>query len=239
MTTFKDKFIAYVDVLGFKGLVSESERGTGPPLPKLLELLACLGTGIERVNLDDYGPTCCPSSPRVENHLDFRATQISDCVVVSTEVSAAGVINLVSHCWGATITLLTHGIMCRGYITRGSIYHTDHQVIGTGYQDAYLAEGNVSAFKREADDRGTPYVEVDSSVATYVSDQSDKCVKEMFNRMVKRDGGTAVLFPFNSLEHSFIINSDSQLDPRTHDQDLRPSDEADRRPRQGSRATQA
>ena len=205
MTTFSDKFVAFVDVLGFKSLVVESERGMGIPLAELLELLQKLGNGKERGRFDEYGPTCCPMAPRIEKNLDFRVTQISDCVIVSSEVSPAGVINLISHCWGAVIELMARGIMCRGYIRRGRVFHTDTQVIGSGYQEAYLAESRVSAFKREADERGTPYIEVDAEVAAYVESQPDSCVKMMFGRMVKRDGDTVVLFPFQRLQHSFIV----------------------------------
>lgn len=205
MKTFSDKFVAFVDVLGFKNLVAESEHGTGMSLPELLELLQKLGTGKERAYFEERGPSCCPMAPRIEKNLDFRATQISDCVIVSAEVSPAGVINLIDHCWGAVIELMARGIMCRGYIKRGLIFHTDTQVIGSGYQDAYLAESEVAAFKQEADERGTPYVEVDAGVAGYIEGQPDGCVKEMFDRMVKRDGETVVLFPFQTLQHSFIF----------------------------------
>ena len=54
--------------------------------------------------------------------------------------------NLISHCWGVVITFLQHGIMCRGHITRGRIHHTEIQFIGTGYQNAYEAERQVSLF---------------------------------------------------------------------------------------------
>jgi hypothetical protein len=202
---FEDKFIAFIDVLGFKGMVASSEAGTGMPLAGLLELLKKLGDGSERARFDKYGPTCCPMAPRVDKNMNFRVTQISDCAIVSSEVSPAGAINLVSHCWGSVIELMAQGIMCRGYIKRGRIYHTDSQVIGTGYQEAYAAESKVSAFKHEADDRGTPYVEVDSEVSAYIESQPDACVKEMFKRMVKRDEETVVLFPFQRLQHSFIV----------------------------------
>lgn len=205
MTIFTEKFVAFVDVLGFKSLVAESERGRGIPLPELLDLLRELGSGKERAHFDQYGPTCCPMAPRIEKNLDFRVTQISDCVIASSEISPAGAINLISHCWGAVISLMAQGIMCRGYIKRGSVFHTDTQVIGSGYQDAYLAESRVSAFQREADERGTPYVEVDPEVTNYITDQSDSCVKTMFNRMVKKDGKAVVLFPFQRLQHSFAV----------------------------------
>jgi hypothetical protein len=203
---FEDKFVAFIDVLGFKGMVASSEAGTGMPLDELLEHLKKLGDGGERARFAEYGPTCCPLAPRIDKNINFRVTQISDCAIVSSEVSPAGAINLVSHCWKSVIELMTRGIMCRGYIKRGSIYHTDSQVIGTGYQEAYAAESKVSAFKHEADERGTPYVEVDIELSSYIDSQSDACVKEMFNRMVKRDGKTVVLFPFQRLHHSFIMS---------------------------------
>ncbi len=111
-----------------------------------------------------------------------------------------------NHCSGAAIQLLRKGVMCRGYIKRGRIYHTDSQVIGSGYQDAYFAERGVTAFKREADERGTPYIEVDPEVTAYIDAQQDACVKEMFSRMAKREGTMAALFPFQSLSHSFLVS---------------------------------
>jgi len=63
----------------------------------------------------------------------------------------------------------------------------------------------VTAFKREANERGTPFVEVDPAVCDYVRNHGDSCVKEMFSRYVKTDGEVTALFPFQRLEHSFII----------------------------------
>ncbi len=95
--------------------------------------------------------------------------------------------------------------MCRGYITRGKIYHSDTQFIGSGYQEAFDQESNVTAFKREADERGTPFVEIDLSICNYVRDCNDSCVKEMFSRFVKEQEGTTALFPFKRLSRSFIV----------------------------------
>jgi hypothetical protein len=159
----------------------------------------------DRKKFAEHGPMTCPRSKYVQRDIDFQLTQISDCMVVSTEVSPAGVINLVRHCWGAVIKLLAKGIMCRGYITIGRVYHTDTQVIGTGYQEAYRKESLVTAFEREADERGTPFVEVDTAVCDYVRDHGDSCVKEMFSRFIKEDGTVTAIFPFQRLQHSFII----------------------------------
>ena len=101
--------------------------------------------------------------------------------------------------------LLTKGVMVRGYITRGRIYHDGNEFMGTGYHEAYQREAGVSAFKREAHEKGTPFVEVDPSVCAYVTNETDPCVQEMFGRYVKMDGDLTALFPFKRLSHSFII----------------------------------
>lgn len=202
---FKNKFIGFIDILGFEELVETVEAGTGMTLTQLLELLNDLGSPQDQARFKKYGPTTCPESMYVQHDLDFRVTQISDCVVVSSEVSPAGVINLVSHCWNAVISLLTKGILCRGYITRGSIFHTDTQFIGSGYQKACNQEKHVTAFKREAEKDGTPFVEVDPVVSDYVRDCGDSCVKEMFSRYVIEDNVVTALFPFKRLAHTFII----------------------------------
>jgi hypothetical protein len=94
--------------------------------------------------------------------------------------------------------------MCRGYVTRGQVYHNDNQIIGTGYQSAFAGEAGVTAFKREADELGTPFVEIDRSVSEYVADCGDDCVQMMYGRMVKSDGEVSAIFPFDRLSHSFV-----------------------------------
>ena len=204
---FTDKFIGFVDVLGFKEHVKTAEDGSGVSLLELLELVRELGATEDRNRFVKHGPTTCPQSAYIQRDLDFRVTQISDCVIVSAEISPAGLINLLSHCWKAAIRLLYKGVLCRGFITRGSVYHTDNQVIGSGYQHAYENERTVSAFALDSEDRGTPFVEVDPVVCQYVNTHGDSCVKEMFSRMVKTDGEVTALFPFQRIGHSFIIDS--------------------------------
>jgi hypothetical protein len=111
---YQDKFIAYIDILGFKKLVEDSENGTGLPLSKLIEILQLLGTSEDVSRLKKNGPIICPGSKYIQRDLNFKLTQISDCVVISSEVSPAGVINLVNYCAQVVLRLLEKGIMCRG-----------------------------------------------------------------------------------------------------------------------------
>src|SRR5437763_11125781 len=83
---------------------------------------------------------CCPEARYQERNLDFRLIQVSDCAIISAEVSPAGVINLLWHSWRAVFQLMEHGIMTRGYVKVGLIYHTDKHVIGSGYHEALAAE---------------------------------------------------------------------------------------------------
>jgi len=209
---FKKKFVGFVDILGFKELVKSAENGTGMSLPELLELLNILGTSQDITHFNN-GPTICPNSKFLQHDLDFRVTQISDCVIVSSEWSSAGVINLIGYCYSALIKLLLQGIMCRGYITQGNVYHNDNQIIGTAYMEALEKEKNkeIVIFQRSADEKGTPFVEIAPDVCSYISNCNDSCVKKLFKRYTATDGKYTALFPFNSLIHSFAI--DKTFDP--------------------------
>ena len=199
---FTEKFIAFFDVLGWTSLVRASDEGCGLSLPELSEIATMLGTSADREHFEKYGPTTCPKAPYIRKNMDFRITQVSDSALISAEVSPAGLINLVSHCWTACFKLLSKGIMCRGYIKRGRIYHTSEHQIGTGLSDVVEREKQVSIFKKDADKRGTPFIEVDKEVVQYVEHQPDQCVKEMFSRLVKTEGDLAAIFPFKRLDPS-------------------------------------
>jgi hypothetical protein len=95
--------------------------------------------------------------------------------------------------------------MCRGYIKRGRIYHNANEIVGSGYVSAFENERNVSVFKQDANERGTPFIEVDPEVVRYVGEHGDACVKQMFDRMVSTDGQLTAIFPFKRLNHSFMI----------------------------------
>ena len=137
---FKEKFVAFVDILGFKSMVEAAERGEGRPTAELLEILSSLERAKDKEFYVNDGPMICPDSSVVQKDLDFEITQISDCVIISAEMSHAGIINLISHCWAIAFSLLRKGVVLRGYITRGSVIHKGNLILGTGYQKAYQRE---------------------------------------------------------------------------------------------------
>lgn len=201
----KDKFIGFVDILGYSALTRAAEKGLGLTLDDLAAITAALGSEKDRQRIEKSGPHICPHAPRLQKHVDFQLAQAWDSVVVSTEISPAGAITLVSHCWTACFQLLIKGVMCRGYIKRGRVHHQGASVFGSGHIDTVERERQVSFYKRDAGERGTPFIEVDPEVVSYVEAQGDQCVKEMFGRMVVTHEGLTALFPIKRLGHSFMI----------------------------------
>jgi hypothetical protein len=209
---YEEKFIAFIDILGFKNMVEKSESGTGMQLSELMSILSSLSNERTVDQIKRSGACICPTSQHIDKDLNFKVTQISDCAIISSEVSPAGIINLVYHCWGAAMNLMMQGIMCRGYITRGMIYHKNNQVIGSGYQKAYKNESTVGAFSRHADDLGTPFIEIDPIVCSFVRNETDPCVIELFDRFTKTQDSTTAIFPFQVLSHQFMISKNLDIE---------------------------
>ncbi len=199
---YEEKVIAFVDILGFRELVRQSEAGVeGAPNPDAIVALARhLGSAQDRERIRADGPLVCPGSPYRRRDLAFEITQVSDCVVVSAEVSPSGVIHVLNHCFGAAIMIFRAGFLCRGYVTRGKIVHTDQHFFGTGYVRAYEHERKVSVFQKGEDDGGTPFIEIDPAVCRYVAEEGDECVRTMFGRMVETDEHGTAISPFPALK---------------------------------------
>ena len=138
--------------------------------------------------------------------LDFQIFHLGDddSSIITTEISPAGVINLVNHCSALVLRLLKRGVLCRGSIIRGFIHHTSTSCKGPGLNDVRAREKQVRAFHGDENDTGTPFVDVDHAVCEYVESCGDPCVKKMFLRMVEDDGETVALFPFKRLVSPFL-----------------------------------
>ena len=200
VSSFKDKLIAFIDILGFKSKVEAAESGSGTEVAGLLDQCSKLGQPSHANAIALYGPTTCPDSRHVQRTLDYAVTQMSDSALISVEVSPAGVANLLHHVWAAVWSLLNDGAMVRGYVCRGSIYHEGSHFLGTGYQNAVEQEKQVHAFRVAKDESATPFVEIDPAVVEYVRVETDPCVREMFDRMTTSDaGGITVVYPVKRL----------------------------------------
>lgn len=104
--------------------------------------------------------------------------------------------------------MLHEGLLCRGYITRGSIFHTENQVIGTGYMSALKNEPKVKFLSQSANELGTPFIEFAPETVEFMRASGDACVQDMFSRLTKSHGDFTAVFPFKTLSHGFLIAGD-------------------------------
>jgi hypothetical protein len=153
------------------------------------------------------------SAKYVAKDLNFKATQISDCTVVSAEISPAGALNIIKHCWLIALKLLNEGVLCRGVITRGNILHTEDQFIGTGYIHAYQSEKSVKFLQANEHEEGTPFIELQQNIVDYIKSDTDPCVRDMVSRMTHSDGNYTAIYPFHALGNAPFAIVDRNFDP--------------------------
>jgi hypothetical protein len=124
---------------------------------------------------------------------------VSDCIVISSEISPAGVITILEDCFQIAFDIMEKGALCRGFLTRGNICHTEDNFIGTGYMNALKNEPHVKFLSVDGIEKGTPFIQVDTPVVDYVGGESDVCVRKMFGRMCRSDGTYTAIYPFGPL----------------------------------------
>ena len=113
---YGDRYIAFLDLLGFSALV---RRADDPDVRALIQQLV----------------RCLQHIPATVRQIQF--TQFSDCVVLSSERSHGGLMailfasRLISEC------VMLEGCLVRGGIASGKLTHTSKLVFGPGLLNAY------------------------------------------------------------------------------------------------------
>ncbi len=69
---FKQKFIGFIDILGYKNLVEKAEKEYSITLNDLLELAKDSGSWEDVVKYQKYGPTICSGSLYYQYDLDLN-----------------------------------------------------------------------------------------------------------------------------------------------------------------------
>jgi hypothetical protein len=119
---YKERYVAFLDLLGFKALVCAAESDQRQN--------ARLKGALERLN-----QTLC-NVPR----WGLRFTHFSDCIIITSDVAPNALETIFSAVETLTRNLLQYDVLVRGGITRGGAFHTAQYVYGTAVSRAAVIE---------------------------------------------------------------------------------------------------
>ena len=137
MITFEERAVAFIDVLGFKGLV-DSTTTDYQSLQELSNLVNLLESAVPSLDA-----TVDNSVPK---HLIPKHIYISDCIILSAPLNDEsrknynGLDIVIMRTIQLTHFFLRSGYLIRGGISVGKVWHTDSNIVGPAYQEAYLLE---------------------------------------------------------------------------------------------------
>lgn len=138
---YETRFVAFLDVLGWKEAIRKSE---GDP-----EFVKQLGIGLSTFS------SFVQSQNQMREHLtgeaplgDLRVSQFSDCLLLSATPDHRGLDQLTSSVRHLTWSALQLGLLVRGAITIGDLVHTGSIAYGPGLIKAYQMESQEAIYPR-------------------------------------------------------------------------------------------
>ncbi len=192
---YTNKFLLYIDILGFTHYISESVTDN--------DLLRRLFSAIEK-----------PSKIESEQYIlldigDLSQTEVeishfSDTVVLTTEDSYRGLLYLLMYSIKVYYRLIKLNLYFRGSIVSGQIIHTKDNIIGPSLIKAYNLEQNIAKY---------PRVIIDES-ALYLIDNETKERQKYIKRFIRNDDTdnqkyVHVLFAYGQMK--FEVNQCNEL----------------------------
>ena len=130
---YASRYVAFVDILGFQEIINKS-RNSAKLVDELATVLKAMGernTALEQALGED-----------------FRAQNFSDSIIMSEAVSAQGLSHLLYQVQELALRLLQQGLLIRGGISKGDLFHAGAAIFGPAFIEAYRLESNVANFPR-------------------------------------------------------------------------------------------
>lgn len=137
MIKFENRAVAFIDILGFKALVDGAAKSV-EQLKQLSGLIDLLSSAVPMLD------STVDSS--VATHLIPKHIYISDCIILSAPLfdpdhsSYDGLSIVVMRAIQLSHYFLKAGYLIRGGISVGKVWHTNSNIVGPAYQEAYLLE---------------------------------------------------------------------------------------------------
>lgn len=144
MHEYEERYVAFIDILGFRSLVDRAEADA-----RLLERLASVLEDVRQFSaLEAHMDAPRANDPRGFWQGMFRMSTFSDCILISTKVNPIG-LGLVTFDSAVICNRLLHqGVFTRGAICRGRLIHSSTIVLGAGLIKAYELEKAAAVYPR-------------------------------------------------------------------------------------------
>lgn len=153
-TQYENRYVAFIDILGFKELIklsatnehSDSERNSeahsvSAIFNALDQNFSSINETYEQISRDTESP-------------DLRFNTFSDFVVISSNLTHAGLDALVFSVWFVIREWLSKGFISRGGISKGKVVHRNYEegkapiIFGPAYISAYQLESEIADYPR-------------------------------------------------------------------------------------------
>ncbi|WP_145961317.1 hypothetical protein [Salinisphaera sp. LB1] len=150
---YENRVVAFIDILGFKSLISNTEDKTGNDISEKIDALVEAFASIREIwDLDEN------SKEFLDLDLDFdknkKVTIFSDSIGVSFRTEKeSGVFYTLLEIKLLIMRLVARGIICRGAVALGKFIHTDEYLFGPALNEAYLLESRAALYPRIILDR--------------------------------------------------------------------------------------
>lgn len=123
---YKDLYIAFLDLLGFKSQVEDAENDSTAH-EKLRTVLSLV-----RDSLCENPST------------NFRLNYFSDCIVLSGERTPQALLEMFHSICLLTSNLMQHDVLVRGGLAAGRVHHSRDFLYGSAFNRAYKLESEVA-----------------------------------------------------------------------------------------------
>lgn len=170
---YEDRIVAFVDVLGFKGLVDSSKNDV-KVLRNITSALSTLYEWIWKWEADGGDSS-------------FAFTQFSDSVVLSALADTQDSFEMLLQLMlGIVDIAYSHCIIVRGGIARGKLIHDNEMVVGPAMVDAYFLESQIAKYPRIVISEELK-TEFEVNLQEYVDSQPNLTEIPSFNKIFKQD----------------------------------------------------
>lgn len=170
---YEDRIVAFVDVLGFKGLVDSSKNDV-KVLRNITSALSTLYEWIWKWEADGGDSS-------------FAFTQFSDSVVLSALADTQDSFEMLLQLMlGIVDIAYSNCIIVRGGIARGKLIHDNEMVVGPAMVDAYFLESQIAKYPRIVISEELK-TEFEVNLQEYVDSQPNLTEIPSFNKIFKQD----------------------------------------------------